>query len=202
MGYGHAFRDKELQMKSGQLFCRFSFWLRRLHFSGEQQWQSQTAAWVVLSHSIRLADHYSVFHGLVLSNGISILTCQGALLKQGKSVSGPTTASAVSQKIGIKVRAFRPQLVDCCWLIKPGRYVLKMRDGFHAAFYPSLMKGRQSLLPPLIQKGLKQSCLWNWKDQSCLFLYLMCCWESYRSLCCEVCGWFTLLWVQEVSTVK
>lgn len=152
----------------------------------------------VVSHSNSLADPYSAlspefwvsFFWVV---GLKVLgsACQAAdfllkqnitkhgiiwliprpeavLMKQCRSVSDPTTSSSIFQKGMIRPGPLKPKLVDCYWLIKPGRSVLNKREGF----CHTLMKGRQSLTLPLILKGLKQSCLYKYKDHACLFLCL------------------------------
>lgn len=100
----------------------------------------------------------------------------------GKNVSALTASSAaIFQRKVIRAGALRPEPVDCYWLIKPGLSVLEKREGFSAVFCASLMKGRQSLLLPLIHAGLKWCYLWQWKDQGCLFLPVcpIYCWEKY-----------------------
>ena len=112
---------------------------------------------------------------------------------------GPTPSYSIFLKRVITPRALRPALVDY-WLIKPGRSFLEIREGFYAVFHPSLMKGRQILLPPLIQQGLKHCFLWKWKDQHSPFLSvsLMHCWERYTALCFGVWTWTSSWWGQEV----
>ncbi len=90
----------------------------------------------------------------------------------------PTTSQAIFQRGVIRAGALRPELGGPLLIDQTWPFSGSWRKGrvFHAVSYSSLMKGRQSRLPPLIQRGLKYCCLWKERDQVCLLLCLSCCW--------------------------